>query len=110
MPESFKTSNYVKIVQDIVPELNTASNPYEIGHLKTFPSLKHVVVINNKQVNGMIKFEDLFTLATDQHTTILLEREKHINSLDATNIQFTSGTTGYPKGAILTHFNLLNNA
>ena len=58
----------------------------------------------------MVSFEDLKSLYTSQDEAEMHRREKKIDFEDATNIQFTSGTTGYPKGATLSHFNILNNA
>lgn len=50
MTESFRTTNYVKIVQDIIPELETASNPLNLGDLKEYPDLKNIVLISDKKV------------------------------------------------------------
>lgn len=58
----------------------------------------------------MINFKELFHLATAEDTIRLNEREEAINFESPTNIQFTSGTTGFPKGATLSHHNILNNA
>lgn len=58
----------------------------------------------------MLNFKDLYTLYTSTDARELYNREKSISFESATNIQFTSGTTGYPKGATLTHHNILNNA
>ena len=57
----------------------------------------------------MLNFKDLDSIHTSKDAKELFYREKLINFEDVTNIQFTSGTTGYPKGAALTHFNILNN-
>jgi fatty-acyl-CoA synthase len=109
MAEKFKASDYVKIVKDIVPELAYANNPLDLGHISEFPFLKNIVLISENDVKGMLNFKDLETLHTMQDAEELIHREKHINFEDATNIQFTSGTTGFPKGATLSHFNILNN-
>lgn len=109
MAERFKSSDYVKILKDIVPEVDKASNPLDLGHVKDFPDLKNVVLITETQVKGMVNFNDLYSISTDDDTNELIKREKAINFEDATNIQFTSGTTGFPKGATLSHFNILNN-
>ena len=61
-------------------------------------------------MKGMLNFSDLDMIHTAKDAEELFYREKAINFEDATNIQFTSGTTGYPKGATLSHFNILNNA
>ena len=110
MAERFKSSDYVKILKDIVPEVEKASNPLDLGNVKEFTELKNVVLITDTQVKGMLNFNDLYSISTDDDTIKLINREKEINFEDATNIQFTSGTTGYPKGATLSHFNILNNA
>lgn len=109
MAEKFKSSNYIKILKDIVPELEYETNPLNLGHISDFPLLKNVVLIGDSQIKGMLNFKDLDSLHTSKDAEELILREKNINFEDATNIQFTSGTTGYPKGATLSHFNILNN-
>ena len=110
MADKFKKSDYIKIVEDIVPELSYTSNPLDLGHVQKFPDLKNIVVIGDHTPKGMINFKDLYSLYTSTDVNELNKREKRINFEDSTNIQFTSGTTGYPKGATLSHFNILNDS
>jgi fatty-acyl-CoA synthase len=93
-----------------MPQIENASNPLDLGVVKDFPTLKNIVLFGDKEVRGMINFKDLLTIYTSGDEAELIRREKHINFEAGTNIQFTSGTTGYPKGALLTHHNILNNA
>ncbi len=86
MAERFKSSDYVKILKDIVPEVDKASNPLDLGHVKDFPDLKNVVLITETQVKGMVNFNDLYSISTDNDTNELIKREKAINFEDATNI------------------------
>ena len=109
MAERFKHSDYVKIVKDIVPEIEYSKNSLDLGHVSDFPNLKNVVLIGDTEVKGMLNFKDLYDLSTAKDAEELFHREKEINFEDVTNIQFTSGTTGFPKGAALSHFNILNN-
>lgn len=110
MAERFKSSNYMQIVKDIVPEIEHANNPLDLGHIAAFPELKNVVLIGDTEIKGMLNFKDLEKIFTADDHEELIKRENEINFEDATNIQFTSGTTGYPKGATLSHFNILNNS
>jgi hypothetical protein len=86
MAERFKSSDYVRIVKDIVPEVEKTSNPLDLGEVKEFPELKNVVLITETQVKGMLNFNDLYSIATDEDTNELIKREKAINFEDATNI------------------------
>lgn len=107
MPESFSHSHYVDIVRHLIPELGrdgtTNVNSEKVPHLK------HVVVCGTKKHKGMINFDDLYKIYTNRDAIELAEREANTNFEAATNIQFTSGTTGFPKGATLSHHNILNN-
>lgn len=110
MAEKFKSTDYVKIIQSLVPELEHAKNPLDIGMIEKLPSLKNIILLEDSRVNGMLNFNDLLTLHTSKDASILEVREQNISFEDTVNIQFTSGTTGYPKGAALSHHNILNNA
>jgi fatty-acyl-CoA synthase len=110
MSEKFKSSNYVDILRSISPEIDSARNPLDLGLLKNLPSLKNIVLLSDTKVNGMLNFKDILNFSTSIHEKEMHDREREIEFQDATNIQFTSGTTGYPKGATLSHHNILNNA
>src|SRR3984893_17043384 len=104
---SFKTSDYVGMVDTLAPELRHARP----GHLDAakLPSLRMVIQIGDTPAAGMIPFESVFNLRATSHRAQLAERAGKLQFDEAINIQFTSGTTGLPKGATLTHHNILNN-
>lgn len=56
MAERFKSSDYIKIVQDIVPEIFKASNPLDLGKVEKFPELKNIVLIGDSNIKGMLNF------------------------------------------------------
>jgi fatty-acyl-CoA synthase len=64
MAERFKSSDYVKIVKDVIPEIDKATNPLDLGHVPDFPDLKNVVLIGDSQVKGMLNFKDLEKIYT----------------------------------------------
>lgn len=64
MAEKFKSSDYVKIVGDIAPEVNYATNPLDLGNVKKFPDLKNIVVIGDHTPRGILNFKDLYSLYT----------------------------------------------
>ena len=105
---SFKGSHYVNMLQSLAPELNSCQK----GKLKAakLPSLKNVICISDEPVNGMFSFNEVLAMPTDAHQLELQAVAKTLNCNQDINIQFTSGTTGNPKGATLTHKNILNNA
>ena len=104
---SFKTSDYLGMIETLAPEIATA----EPGRLKArkLPALKIVIRMGDDNSPGMFNFGDVLAMAgRDEHDSL----DRISDSLkpgDAINIQFTSGTTGAPKGATLTHHNLVNN-
>jgi len=106
MPE-FKVSNYIEMLQDVAPELNRC----EPGALqaKQIPDLRTVIRLGEARTPGMYNFADIAPLANDPHRQRLADIAGELNIHEAMNIQFTSGTTGNPKGATLTHHNVLNN-
>lgn len=103
----FKTSDYVGMFYETCPEAYE-SRPGRILSEK-FPFLKTVVFMGDIPYNGMYQWDDLLKKADSISQDELREREKALDFDDAINIQYTSGTTGYPKGVVLTHHGVLNN-
>jgi fatty-acyl-CoA synthase len=104
---SFKSSDYLAIVADVVPAL-AASEPGKLT-TKALPDLRHVIRLGTDKTPGMWNFDDLLTKANEAQLADLKTIEATLQFDDPVNIQFTSGTTGSPKGATLTHHNILNN-
>ena len=105
---SFKGSNYIEMLTSLAPELNQ-SDPGKLES-KVLPSLKNVISIGDVPIPGMFSFSHIMQLATPAHQLELHAIAANLNADQDINIQFTSGTTGNPKGATLTHKNILNNA
>jgi fatty-acyl-CoA synthase len=110
MARSLKSSDYVQMMRSLAPELDRLQAPARM-HLERLPRLRHVVLIGpGARPKGMMGFEELTRMAGPAHRARLPELAAALDPDDAINIQFTSGTTGAPKGATLSHFNIVNNA
>jgi len=108
MVSQVKTSNYDEMLQEIAPEIQT-SKPGEI-HSPELPHLKYVVKMDNKGGPGYLTIDEIFEAGELSLNIMKLDlKESLIRPEDVTNIQFTSGTTGSPKAATLSHFSILNN-
>ena len=104
---SFKTSDYVGMINTLAPELRSALP----GRLKAarLPALEMVIQIGPEPAPGAIPFDSVYGMAAHSHHARLAELAARLQFDEPINIQFTSGTTGAPKGATLTHHNILNN-
>ncbi|WP_225792226.1 AMP-binding protein [Oligella urethralis] len=104
---SFKDSDYESMVYDVVPELKDAP----LGELRSanVPSLRYVIKLEDDPSTGILNYKDLLVEPTAAELEALQEVGQELQFDDPINIQFTSGTTGSPKGTTLTHHNILNN-
>jgi fatty-acyl-CoA synthase len=102
-----KTSDYLGMLRELAPELDRS--PPAALHAVRLPHLRFVVRLGDEATDGMLNFGHLATLAKPECYARLGEIAQRLTPDDPINIQFTSGTTGAPKGATLTHRNILNN-
>jgi fatty-acyl-CoA synthase len=104
---SFKTSDYIGMLNTLAPELRSALP----GRLKAakLPSLEMVIQIGDTAAPGAIPFASVYDMGAQSHRARLAQLAPKLQFDDPINIQFTSGTTGAPKGATLTHHNIVNN-
>lgn len=104
---AFKTSDYQEILCKIAPELCN-SNEKILSSVR-LPHLKHVIKISDEQQGAIHRFSDLLLEPNAQQLAQLEQLASELQFDETINIQFTSGTTGNPKGTMLTHNNILNN-
>ena len=104
---AFKTSDYLGMINALAPEL-AASAPGRLAAAR-LPDLRWVVRLEAARTPGMANFDDLLTPPTADEAAALQALGARLDAREPINIQFTSGTTGAPKGATLTHRNILNN-
>jgi len=105
--ENFKSSDYILMLNELAPELERSS-PGEL-HAKKLPHLRHIIRLGKERSSGMWNFDEICTMGTEEEYLHMHDIAETLQPDDAINIQFTSGTTGSPKGATLTHCNILNN-
>ena len=106
--DQFKSSNYISMLQTLIPETNTASGNTIAS--TAFANLQWLIQIAGNPTRGFIAFQDLLAPTGAHELEKLANVATQLQFDDPINIQFTSGTTGSPKGATLTHHNILNNA
>ncbi|MCU7548728.1 AMP-binding protein [Chitinophagaceae bacterium LB-8] len=106
MIDGFKDSDYVKIINEICPELQT-SHPGELN-AKRLPRLKNIITVDSKQP-GCFTWDEVVSFGYKVQLSEVEARRRTIDKHDVANMQYTSGTTGFPKGVMLTHYNVVNN-
>lgn len=105
--DGYRDVNYIEIVNRLVPELK--QQPRGHLHSQAYPYLTHVCYVGQEKHRGMYTTAELMLLGDHQPDALLAEAQASIDCHDIVNMQYTSGTTGFPKGVMLTHHNLLNN-
>lgn len=107
MIDGAKDSNYVEIMNELCPELAYAE-PGKPLHTKRLPFLRNIINCESKQP-GCYTWEEALALAPTVPIEEVYRRQNAIDKHDVCNMQYTSGTTGFPKGVMLTHYNVVNN-
>jgi fatty-acyl-CoA synthase len=107
MIDGYKDSDYVGIIKELCPELKTAEAGKPL-HMKRLPFLRNIITVDSKQ-DGCLTWDEAMALADKVPIEEVYRRALSINKHDVCNMQYTSGTTGFPKGVMLTHYNVVNN-
>lgn len=105
--DGFRDINYIKTIYDLVPELK--KHPRGRLNSSEYPHLKSVIYVGQEKHRGMYNTNELMLLGKHQSDDELNKVKATLDNNEVINMQYTSGTTGFPKGVMLTHRNILNN-
>ena len=107
MIDGFKDSDYVAIMKELCPEL-AESTPGKPLHLNRLPFLRNIITVDSKQ-DGCLTWDEALEMGERVPVEEVYRRAAQVDRHDVANMQYTSGTTGFPKGVMLTHYNIVNN-
>ena len=102
-----RDTDYVKTIYDLIPELKT--HPRDMFRSEKYPYLRRVMFLGGEKHRGMFSMPEVMSMSCQVTDEEYLERQSKVSPYDVVNMQYTSGTTGFPKGVMLTHHNLTNN-
>jgi len=107
MVDGYKDSDYVAIMKELCPEL-AGHDKFVPLHTRKFPFLRHIITVESEQ-EGCLTWADAISLSERTDPAEVARRAAALSKHDVCNMQYTSGTTGFPKGVMLTHYNVVNN-
>lgn len=107
MIDGFKDCSYTDIMYELCDEIKETNTGRLIS--KKFPYLERIIHIGDNTPEGMLNFNQLIELGTNISDEEYQKAQEDLHYDDIINMQYTSGTTGFPKGVMLTHFNIINN-
>lgn len=107
MTDEYRDSNYIQIIKELCPELEQHEKGKPL-HIKRLPFLRNIITIESSQ-KGCYTWEEAISFSDRVPIEEVYRRSLAINKHDICNMQYTSGTTGFPKGVMLTHYNVVNN-
>lgn len=111
MIEEFRGNSYVDSLYQIAPELDRLADPLHAQlQSDALPELRRVILIDNNPRPGMMLYSQVPPLGDGISDETLMDRQKSLNPQDVIQMQYTSGTTGFPKGVMLTHYGIINQA
>jgi len=105
--DGYRDTDYVKTLYELIPELKDQSR--DSLHSDNYPQLKRVFFLGPEKHRGMYSWNELLALSVQVSEEEYRKRQGELSPHDVVNMQYTSGTTGFPKGVMLTHFNITNN-
>lgn len=107
--ESYKDASYIDMLYELAPELRSLRSGQPL-RCKALPKLRNVIVISGQPHAGMLAWKDMVARSEAVTDEALDSRMNSLHHDEVINMQYTSGTTGFPKGVMLTHSNIINNA
>ncbi|MGE4354320.1 MAG: AMP-binding protein, partial [Oscillospiraceae bacterium] len=107
MIDGYRDSDYVATIKELCPELATAASGKPL-HCKRLPFLRNIINVESRQP-GCLTWDEALEMANQVPIEEVYRRAADVDIHDVCNMQYTSGTTGFPKGVMLTHYNVVNN-
>jgi len=107
MIDGYRDTDYVGTIYELIPELKM--QPRENFHTDKYPNLRNVIFLGPEKHRGMYSITEIMSLSCQTSDEEFQERKKGVSCYDVVNMQYTSGTTGFPKGVMLTHHNIAND-
>jgi len=107
LAESFKQTSFIDVLREVCPEIDThQKGKLEVNNL---PFLKNIIVLSDEEYENMYSWQEVIDQGKPLSDDQLQQRHQELDYKDVTNMQYTSGTTGFPKGVMLSHYNIVNN-